>query len=146
MRAPACLGSVLEGEGHVPIEWPIHTTLHAARADALAVAHLHAPFATLFSIARRPFHAVTFHASMFRDGVPLYSEAQLIKTPAKGNALVDVLASASDADLESLDLVKGTMVLVDHDRSESIYAAMGPTTEASGGSAANTAAGLAALE
>ncbi|MGD0393259.1 MAG: adenosine kinase [Acidimicrobiales bacterium] len=64
---------------------------------------------------------------------------------AIGNALVDVLASASDADLEALDLVKGTMVLVDHDRSESIYAAMGPTTEASGGSAANTAAGLAAL-
>ncbi len=64
---------------------------------------------------------------------------------AIGNALVDVLATATDADLEALDLVKGTMVLVDHDRSESIYASMGPTTEASGGSAANTAAGLAAL-
>ncbi len=62
-----------------------------------------------------------------------------------GNALVDVLASAQDADLEVLDLIKGTMVLVDLDRSESIYAAMGPTTEASGGSAANTAAGVAAL-
>jgi sugar/nucleoside kinase (ribokinase family) len=64
---------------------------------------------------------------------------------AIGNALVDVLATATDADLEALDLVKGTMVLVDHDRAESIYASMGPTTEASGGSAANTAAGLAAL-
>jgi sugar/nucleoside kinase (ribokinase family) len=64
---------------------------------------------------------------------------------AIGNALVDVLATASDADLLALDLVKGTMALVDQDRSESIYAAMGPTTEASGGSAANTVAGLAAL-
>jgi sugar/nucleoside kinase (ribokinase family) len=64
---------------------------------------------------------------------------------AIGNALVDVLASAKDEDLEALDLVKGTMVLVDHARSESIYAAMGPATEASGGSAANTAAGVAAL-
>ena len=62
-----------------------------------------------------------------------------------GNALVDVLASAKEADLEALGLVKGTMVLVDHDRSEAIYSAMGPTTEASGGSAANTAAGVAAL-
>jgi sugar/nucleoside kinase (ribokinase family) len=62
-----------------------------------------------------------------------------------GNALVDVLASAKDADLEALQLVKGTMALVDHDRSEAIYATMGPTTEASGGSAANTAAGVAAL-
>jgi sugar/nucleoside kinase (ribokinase family) len=64
---------------------------------------------------------------------------------AVGNALVDVLASATDADLAALDLVKGTMALVDHDRSQAIYDTMGPTTEASGGSAANTAAGVAAL-
>ncbi len=64
---------------------------------------------------------------------------------AVGNALVDVLAPATDADLESAGLVKGSMALVDHHRSASIYAAMGPTVEASGGSAANTAAGVAAL-
>ena len=64
---------------------------------------------------------------------------------AIGNALVDVLASAHDADLERLGLVKGTMTLVDHDRSQAIYATMGPTVEASGGSAANTVAGVAAL-
>ena len=62
-----------------------------------------------------------------------------------GNALVDVLASARDADLIELGLVKGSMALVDHERSAAIYARMGATTEASGGSAANTAAGVAAL-
>ena len=62
-----------------------------------------------------------------------------------GNALVDVLASATDTDLAELDLVKGTMALVDHERSAAIYERMGATTEASGGSAANTAAGVAAL-
>jgi len=62
-----------------------------------------------------------------------------------GNALVDVLATAKDTDLTELDLVKGTMALVDHERSAAIYDRMGPTTEASGGSAANTAAGVAAL-
>ncbi len=62
-----------------------------------------------------------------------------------GNALVDVLASAKDEDLAALGLVKGTMALVDRTRSEAIYETMGPTTEASGGSAANTAAGVAAL-
>lgn len=62
-----------------------------------------------------------------------------------GNALVDVLASAGDADLEVLGLIKGTMALVDHQRAAEIYQSMGPTTEASGGSAANTAAGVAAL-
>jgi sugar/nucleoside kinase (ribokinase family) len=64
---------------------------------------------------------------------------------AVGNALVDVLASATDEELVALDLVKGTMAIVDLARSESIYATMGPTTTASGGSAANTAAGVAAL-
>ena len=64
---------------------------------------------------------------------------------AVGNALVDVLGTATDEDLVALDLIKGTMVIVDQARSESIYATMGPTTEASGGSAANTVAGVAAL-
>jgi sugar/nucleoside kinase (ribokinase family) len=64
---------------------------------------------------------------------------------AIGNALVDVLAPASEEDLERLDLVKGTMAIVDLERSEAIHATMGPTVEASGGSAANTVAGVAAL-
>ncbi len=64
---------------------------------------------------------------------------------AVGNALVDVLASARDEDLAALGLVKGTMALVDHARADEIYATLGPTIEASGGSAANTAAGVAAL-
>jgi sugar/nucleoside kinase (ribokinase family) len=64
---------------------------------------------------------------------------------AVGNALVDVLASAVDADLDRLGLVKGTMALVDLARSEEIYGTLGPTTAVSGGSAANTAAGVAAL-
>jgi sugar/nucleoside kinase (ribokinase family) len=64
---------------------------------------------------------------------------------AVGNALVDVLASATDADLVAAGLVKGSMALVDHERSASIYAGMGPTIESSGGSAANTTAGVAAL-
>jgi sugar/nucleoside kinase (ribokinase family) len=64
---------------------------------------------------------------------------------AIGNALVDVLAPATEEDLERLDLVKGTMAVVDLERSEAIHATMGPTVEASGGSAANTVAGVAAL-
>jgi sugar/nucleoside kinase (ribokinase family) len=73
------------------------------------------------------------------------SPAPRLDVVAVGNALVDVLATARDEDLAALDLVKGTMVIVDQARSEAIYATMGPTTEASGGSAANTVAGVAAL-
>ncbi|MBI1994491.1 MAG: class II aldolase/adducin family protein, partial [Deltaproteobacteria bacterium] len=44
-------GKPLDPAGRPPVEWPIHTALHAAREDALAVAHLHSPYATLFAIA-----------------------------------------------------------------------------------------------
>lgn len=62
-----------------------------------------------------------------------------------GNAIVDVLCHGSDAFLEEHGLVKGTMTLVDAVEAETIYAAMGPGLEMSGGSVANTMAGLASL-
>ncbi|MDH3445564.1 MAG: class II aldolase/adducin family protein [Deltaproteobacteria bacterium] len=71
-----------------PVEWPIHTALHAARVDALAVAHLHTPYATLFAIARREFHPVTLQGTIFGEGVPLYKEAHLVTTPQRGDALL----------------------------------------------------------
>jgi sugar/nucleoside kinase (ribokinase family) len=64
---------------------------------------------------------------------------------AIGSALVDVLCSATVDDLHRLDMVKGSMTLVDLARAAAVYHDMGPATEVSGGSAANTAAGVAAL-
>lgn len=62
-----------------------------------------------------------------------------------GHAIVDVLARSDDAQVAALGLEKGTMTLVDDERSEWIYERLGPGIEASGGSAANTAAALASL-
>ena len=64
---------------------------------------------------------------------------------AIGNAIVDVLAQAEDALLEQNKLPKGAMNLIDTETAERLYAIMGPGKEASGGSAANTVAGIAAL-
>ncbi len=64
---------------------------------------------------------------------------------AIGNAIVDVLASADEAFLEAEGLTKGGMQLIDADRAEALYSRMGPGREISGGSAANTLAGAAAL-
>lgn len=64
---------------------------------------------------------------------------------AVGSPLVDVLSHAGDAELERLGLAKGSMALVDLERAASIYDAMGPGTEVSGGAAANTVVGVAAL-
>ena len=62
-----------------------------------------------------------------------------------GNAIVDVLTRADDADLDRLGMTKGAMTLIDAGQASSIYAAMGPTVERSGGSVGNTMAGIAGL-
>ena len=64
---------------------------------------------------------------------------------AIGNAIVDVLSQSNDGFLEEHKLPKGAMSLIDAKDAERLYALMGPGVERSGGSAANTAAGLAGL-
>ena len=64
---------------------------------------------------------------------------------AIGNAIVDVMAPCEDALVAELGMARGGMTLVDTARARELYDAMGPAREVSGGSAANTLAGLAAL-
>jgi len=64
---------------------------------------------------------------------------------AIGNAIVDVMAPCEDGLIEELGLLRGGMTPVDAARAARLYDAMGPAREISGGSAANTLAGLAAL-
>jgi sugar/nucleoside kinase (ribokinase family) len=62
-----------------------------------------------------------------------------------GNAIVDVLAHAEDSFLAEHGLAKGAMTLVDAETAAALYDKMGPAVECSGGSAANTIAGLASM-
>ncbi|HEX6603478.1 MAG TPA: adenosine kinase, partial [Sphingomicrobium sp.] len=62
-----------------------------------------------------------------------------------GNAIVDVIADATDDFLVAEGLAKGSMRLIDAEEAERLYAHMQPAREVSGGSAGNTAAGVAAL-
>lgn len=62
-----------------------------------------------------------------------------------GNAIVDVISHADDAFLHTHALNKGAMTLIDAEQAERLYEAMGAGVEASGGSAANTLAAVAAL-
>jgi len=62
-----------------------------------------------------------------------------------GNAIVDVIASANDDFLTKHGMVKGTMQLIDEAKAELLYAEMGSTVVTSGGSAANTVAGIASF-
>ena len=63
---------------------------------------------------------------------------------AIGNAIVDVIARTDDAFITARGLAKGSMQLIDTAEAEALYGAMGPGVEVSGGSAANTLAGMAA--
>ncbi len=64
---------------------------------------------------------------------------------AMGNALVDVLVHADDDFVDRTGVEPGAMTMIDAARSDAIYAEMGPAIEVSGGSAANTAAGVASF-
>ena len=70
---------------------------------------------------------------------------ELYDVAAIGNAIVDVIAPADDAFLEANGIAKGAMTLVDEAQSKALYAKMAPGVEASGGSAANTVAGVASF-
>ena len=62
-----------------------------------------------------------------------------------GNAIVDVLAETEDDFLKREGIVKGSMTLIDEGRADHLYDRMNSVVEASGGSAANTAAGIASF-
>ena len=64
---------------------------------------------------------------------------------AIGDAIVDVIATCEDSFLEERSLDKGSMRLLSAAEADDLYAAMGPAREVSGGSAANSMAGLAAM-
>lgn len=64
---------------------------------------------------------------------------------AIGNAIVDVIATAEESFLQSEAIAKGSMQLISAERATDLYSKMGPGREISGGSAANTVAGMAAL-
>jgi len=62
-----------------------------------------------------------------------------------GNALVDVIAHASDDFLSRYDLTKGSMTLVETERAVELYGGLSGAVEMSGGSAANTVVGVASF-
>ncbi|MGC4250162.1 MAG: adenosine kinase, partial [Sphingobium sp.] len=73
------------------------------------------------------------------------ASAPALDIVAIGNAIVDVLARSDDGFLAERSLNKGAMQLIDAEMAERLYADMEAGKEISGGSAANTLAGIAAL-
>ncbi len=82
---------------------------------------------------------------MTRSDNPSAAQTFTVQLLGISNAIVDVLAHVDAALLEKFGAVPGSMTLVDENQAREIYAQLGPTTEMSGGSVANTIAGFANL-
>ena len=81
-----------------------------------------------------------------RDGIaPAGTGVARYDVVGIGNALVDVIAHATDEFLDTHSLVKGSMTLIETDRAVELYDALETAVEMSGGSAANTMCGVASL-
>jgi sugar/nucleoside kinase (ribokinase family) len=75
----------------------------------------------------------------------VFMSTQSFDVCAIGNALVDVIADATEDFLALQKIAKGGMTLIDAERAGQLYDQIGPAVEMSGGSAANTVAGVASL-
>lgn len=82
---------------------------------------------------------------MVLRSVPLHNIPARYDVCGIGNAIVDIISDCDDAFLDSYGIVKGAMTLIDEARADFLYDKMKPGVEMSGGSVANTVAGVAAL-
>jgi len=80
-------GSHVAGPYPPPLEWPIHTVVHAARPELESVAHLHAHWSTVFSIVDRPMDIVLLPASSLGGPVPYFTEPGLVTDVELGQKL-----------------------------------------------------------
>jgi ribulose-5-phosphate 4-epimerase/fuculose-1-phosphate aldolase len=91
-------GDVLAGEGRRHIEYPIHTRIMAARADAGAVVHSHGEAAATFASLEVPLRALNHAAAPFLEqaDIPRYTATgNLISDDELGDGLADALGDAA---------------------------------------------------
>lgn len=87
-------GKAFQPDQRFALEWPIHMSLHSARKEAIAVAHLHAPYSTLFSVSQKTFQPITLQGMHFSQGLPVYEQPQLVTTIQMGNNLAKAMGDA----------------------------------------------------
>jgi ribulose-5-phosphate 4-epimerase/fuculose-1-phosphate aldolase len=80
-------GRKVEGANNPPSETPIFTGVFRARADVMAVFHLHLPTATLFSVVGKPILPIGVMGSPFGAAVPVCPDGTLIQRPEQGDAV-----------------------------------------------------------
>ena len=87
-------GAQVAGPYPPPWETAIHTAVHAARPELVAVAHLHAHWATVWSVVDHPLEIVLNYAVLLRGPLPRYEDPLWINTAERGAALAAALGDA----------------------------------------------------
>jgi ribulose-5-phosphate 4-epimerase/fuculose-1-phosphate aldolase len=89
-------GRYLGGEKSPPYEWPIHACILRARPDVMSVCHTHSKWSALFSVLKGGLRPVHMYARFLPPkGPPIYSDAGLIGTVERGEALAKVLKDSA---------------------------------------------------
>lgn len=88
-------GELMEGDGRVHLEVPIHTGIMSARADVNCVVHSHSPAVNAFTSLDIPLRAISHDGAFFAGDLPRYDKARdLISTPELGEELAGALGQA----------------------------------------------------
>jgi ribulose-5-phosphate 4-epimerase/fuculose-1-phosphate aldolase len=87
-------GKYVAGPYSPPLEWPIHTAVHAARPELGSVAHLHPHWSTVFGVLDQPMQPVLLGAARLGGNIPYFDEPRLVTTPELGEKLRDSLGDA----------------------------------------------------
>ncbi len=84
-------GNQLETDVKLPAELPIHLSIYKSRPDVESVAHLHAGYATSFSMSSQELGISYFLGSVFRRGIPVHPDPRLIVNTERADALATSL-------------------------------------------------------
>ena len=88
-------GKLVEGDGWVHSEWPIHSEIYRRREDVEAIGHTHAFHACVFSATGETLRAIAHEGAYFAENVPHYKEtSELINTIDMGRNLAETLDDA----------------------------------------------------
>lgn len=88
-------GNLVEGEGEVHLEYPVHTEVYRRRPDVGAVIHTHSPYATALAATDGKLELLTHDAVLFYRGLPRFEDTpELIVNSDQGRSLAQALGDA----------------------------------------------------
>lgn len=91
-------GGIVRGDGPVNSEWPIHACIYRARPDVQSILHSHSRLSRIFSLSSHRLRGMlTSSSPEWQEGVPVYREAGLITSVARGERLAQVLGARTAA-------------------------------------------------